>query len=277
MMSGGRNQFFANCKDTIMFWKGRKRGMGGEDISGVLYAWEYDLRQEMMVRRIRGNDRKMKIQMRLDLGILQMEEEGRPDGKRPHGKVSLLDYFEAVVERMKKKYGTSADFTLDKDDLYALQQEGIQYYYRYLCFFQLGDYIRAERDTARNLKLFDFVKRFATDRQYVEEFEQYRPYVLMMNTRAKVLNALKSKDSVKAVNEINQGIFRIETVYEKGGQATGYSRTEINFLKNWAEEIVKRYTPSKKQRLEEELKVAIANEEFEKAAKIRDKLNRLKD
>jgi hypothetical protein len=211
--------------------------------------------------------------MRLDLGILQMEEEGRPDGKRPHGKVSLLDYFEAVVERMKKKYGTSADFTLDKDDLYALQQEGIQYYYRYLCFFQLGDYIRAERDTARNLKLFDFVKRFATDRQYVEEFEQYRPYVLMMNTRAKVLNALKSKDSVKAVNEINQGIFRIETVYEKGGQATGYSRTEINFLKNWAEEIVKRYTPSKKQRLEEELKVAIANEEFEKAAKIRDKLN----
>ena len=260
-----------------MFGKKRKRGVGGNDISVVLASWEYDVRQEMMVRRIQGNDQRMKIQMRLDLGILQMEEEGRPDGKKPHGRDSLLEYFETVVERMKRKYGTAADFSLDKDDLYSLQQEGVQYYYRYLCFFQLGDYVRAERDTARNLRLFDFVKRYAADRQYVEEFEQYRPYVLMMNTRAKVLNALKSKDSNRAVNEIHQGIYKIESVYEKGELSKGYSRTEVAFLKNWAEEIAKKYTPSKKQRLEEELKAAIANEEFEKAAKIRDKLNRMKE
>jgi len=260
-----------------MFWKKKKIGSERNDISGILATWEYDLRQEMMVRRVIGMDHRMKIQMRLDLGILQMEEQGRPDGKRPHGKESILDYFESIVERMKRKYGTAADFTLDKDDLYALQQEGIQYYYRYLCFFQLGDYQRAERDTARNLRLFDFVKRYAEDKQYVDEFEQYRPYVMMMNTRAKVLNALKSKDSTKAVNEINQGIHKIETVYEKGELTKGYTRTEVAFLKNWAEEIVKRYTPSRKKRLEEELKTAIANEEFEKAAKIRDKLNRMKD
>ena len=260
-----------------MFWKKREIGSERNDISGILTSWEYDIRQEMMVRRIIGMDQRMKIQMRLDLGILQMEEEGRPDGKRPHGKDSLLEYFELIVQRMKRKYGTAADFTLDKDDLYALQQEGIQYYYRSLCFFQIGDYQRAERDTARNLRLFDFVKRYAGDRQYVDEFEQYRPYVMMMNTRAKVLNALKSKDSSKAVYEINQGIHKIENVYEKGELTKGYTRTEVAFLKNWAEEIVKRYTPSKKKRLEEELKTAIANEEFEKAAKIRDKLNKMKD
>jgi hypothetical protein len=258
-----------------MFWRKRK----GEsiDISGILKSWEYDLRQEMMVRRVRGRDGSMKIQMRLDLGLLQMEEEGRPDGKKPHGKESLLEYFEILTEKLNRKHGTTADFSLDKDDCYALQQEGIQYYYRYLCFFQIGDYKRAERDTARNLRLFDFVKKYAGDKQYIEEFEQYRPYVMMMNTRAKVLNALKAKDAAKAVDEINQGIHKIENAYEKDESLKNQSRTEVMFLKNWADEIINRRTPSKRQQLVEELKEAVEREEFERAAKIRDRLNELKE
>ncbi len=259
-----------------MFRRG-KRGVKGNDITSLLRSWEYDIRQEMMVRKIKGADNLIKIQMRLDLGLLQMEEEGRPDGKRLHGKESLLNYFEAVVVKMRRKYGTTADFKLDKDDCYALQQEGIQYYYRYLCFFQLGDYKKAERDTARNLRLFDFVKTFAADEKYTEEFEQYRPYVLMMNTRAKVLGALKSKRVNQAVAEIHQGIHRIENVYEKSQEYEGQPKTEIAFLKNWAEEIVKRHTPSKKQRLVEEMNEAVRKEEYERAAKLRDRLNKMKD
>ena len=260
-----------------MIWNKRRRRVGKHDISSVLKSWEYDMRQDMMVRRVAGRDGRIKIQMRLDLGILQMDEEGRPDGKRPHGKESLLRYFENITAKMLKKYGTAADFTLDKDDCYALQQEGVQFYYRYLCFFQLGDYKRAERDTARNLRLFDFVKRFASDKHNIEEFEQYRPYVMMMNTRAKVLGALKSKDTTRAVSEINQGINKIETVYESDSLEIDHSETEIAFLKNWADEIIKRYTPTKKQRLFEELHTAVKNEEFERAAKIRDKINRMKE
>ena len=40
--------------------------------------------------------------MRIDLGLLQMELDGRPDGQRPHGFESLLDYYEA---RRKKAGG----------------------------------------------------------------------------------------------------------------------------------------------------------------------------
>jgi len=256
-----------------MFHKRRR----GDDISHILGSWEYDIRQEMMVRRIRGADARMKVQMRLDLGLLQMEEEGRPDGKRPHGKESLLDYFESMVEKMRRKYGSAVDFTLDKDDCYALQQEGIQYYYRYLCFFQLGDYARAERDTSRNLRLFDFVKQHAVEEKLVEEFEQYRPYVMMMNTRAKVLGALKTKNVNRAVDEINQGIDRLEKAYDHNPEEPGSPRPEVAFLKNWADEIVKRHTSSKKQRLVEELRLAVEREEFERAAKLRDRINRMKD
>lgn len=259
-----------------MFWRRRSRS-NRYDITDVLKSWEYDIRQEMMVRRIRGADGRMKIQMRLDLGILQMEEDGRPDSKRPHGKESLLDYFESIVQKMFRRYGSVSEFTLDKDDCYALQQEGFQYYYRYLCLFQLADYLKAERDTARNLRLFDFVKRYAAEERFAEEFEQYRPYVMMMNTRAKVLGALKAKDIAQAVDEINEGISSIEKVYEKGENLKGMPRTELSFLKSWAEEIVRRYTPSRRQRLLEELRAAVENEEFEKAAKLRDKLNRMTD
>ncbi|MFW6137840.1 MAG: UvrB/UvrC motif-containing protein [Spirochaetota bacterium] len=260
-----------------MFGRKKEGKSSKYDISNILKAWEYDIRQDMMVRRIQGKNGRTKIQMRLDLGILQMEEEGRPDGKRPHGKESLLEYFESAAARTRKKQKAEFSFSLDKEDCYALQQEGIQYYYRYLCFFQLGDYRRAERDTARNLRLFDFVKKYASDKQSVEEFEQYRTYVMMMNTRAKVLGALKSKDARQAVNEIHQGIHKIENVYGKRGGASGSSRTEVAFLKNWAEEIIRSYTPSRKQRLVEELRIAVENEEYERAARIRDKLNRMKD
>jgi hypothetical protein len=254
----------------------RKRRSAANDITDILKSWEYDIRQEMMVRRVRGADGNMKIQMRLDLGLLQMEENGRPDGRRPHGKGSLLSYFESAAQKMKAKYGSDENLKLDKDDCYALQQEGIQYYYRYLCFFQLGDYKKAERDTARNLKLFDFVKTHAGDEKYIEDFEQYRPYVMMMNTRAKVLGALKSKKVTQAVNEINQGIHQIESVYDRA-ENLEVPRTEISFLKNWADEIVKRYTPNKRQRLVEELERAVKNEEFERAARIRDRLNKMKE
>ena len=260
-----------------MFGKFKRKMYFKKDITPVLKSWEYDPQQDMMVRRIKGADGRVKIQMRLDLGILQMEQEGRPDGKRPHGKESLLDYFEGIVEELQRKYGTAADFTLDKEDCYALQQEGIQYYYRYLCFFQLGDYERAERDTARNLRLFDFVKKYAIDKQYIEEFEQYRPYVMMMNTRAKVLNALRAKNTPKAMDEIKEGIDKIEDVYRKNGEMYSKQKTEVTFLRNWAEEIIRSYTPSKRQRLVEELRIAVENEEYEKAAKIRDKLNKLRD
>ena len=66
-------------------------------------------------------------------------------------------------------------------------------------------------------------------------------------------------------------------MYEKGHEYGGQPKTEIAFLKNWAEEIVKRYTPSKKQRLVDELNEAVRNEEYERAAKLRDRLNRMED
>jgi len=50
------------------------------------------------VRLIEGADGEPRIQVRLDLGIIQMHTEGRPDGQRPNGFGSLLEYFEARID-----------------------------------------------------------------------------------------------------------------------------------------------------------------------------------
>ena len=43
------------------------------------------------------------MQLRIDLGILQMEMTGRPDGQRPHNCESLLVYHQRRAERAEAR------------------------------------------------------------------------------------------------------------------------------------------------------------------------------
>ena len=155
-----------------------------KDISEILEGWDYRP-NEVSVRKITGTDGKEKIQLRLDLGLLQMEIDGRPDSKKPHGYESFFEYYKSLLNNCIDKYGTDENFILDSDECLKLHNEAIQYYHRYLSFFQLEDYKRAERDTRRNLEVFEFVDKYASNDEDVLIFIQYKPYVIMMNTRSK--------------------------------------------------------------------------------------------
>ena len=61
------------------------------DISYILGDWPYRP-DEITVRIIDGEEGRRKIQLRLDLGILQMEFDGRPDGRRIHECDSWFDF-----------------------------------------------------------------------------------------------------------------------------------------------------------------------------------------
>ena len=134
-----------------------KRGAGdrrlSQDIQRLLDDWEFEPDQ-LQVRVIISDDGKEKIQMRIDLGMVQMEISGRPDGKRPQGHESLLEFYEA---RAKHATDTGTPFSLSSDDCAQLMREGLQYYHRYLSAFHLERYDLVARDTERNLRLFSFV------------------------------------------------------------------------------------------------------------------------
>lgn len=247
----------------------------GKDINRLLRDWSFDS-SKVNVRRIIGDDGKEKIQLRLDLGILQMEIDGRPDGKRPFGNESLLEYHLGLLKNFKKKITPDAEFRLTRDECAALQQEAIQYYHRYLSLFHLGEYDGVVRDTTRNLKVFDLIRKYAEDPKDRQAFDQFRPYVIMMNIRASASLLLKTKNFKKAIAVIHKGIDKLEEFYlENEFEAQLNSSPELGFLRRWLDEIgdIKPTDPIKK--LKHELDEAVKKENYELAAKIRDQLKEI--
>jgi len=246
-----------------------------KDITSIIEGWEYKP-DEISVRKIRGDDGKEKIQLRLDLGLLQMEMEGRPDGQRPYGYESLLEYYLALIEEHKARYGTDENFHLDREDCARLQREAIQYYHRYLSLFHLGEYEGVKRDTARNLRVFDLVKKYAVNEEDKWAFEQYRPYVIMMNTRAKGLISLEKKNYDEALHHIRDGIRAIEQFFKEYNRSDLMDASpELAFLKRWAKEVEESRPLTEIERLRKQLQQAIEREEYEKAAELRDQIRKL--
>ena len=72
------------------------------DLQSALQGWPYEP-EKISVRKILGADGSVRIQMRVELGILQMEAEGRPDGSRPYGCESLLAYYQKRQARHQQR------------------------------------------------------------------------------------------------------------------------------------------------------------------------------
>lgn len=245
------------------------------DISPLLNEWEYRPGQ-IDVRKFTGKDGIEKIQLRVDLGLLQMNAHGRPDGKRPFGHDSLLEHHQARLSRHLEDNECDEDFTLKADDCAKLQQEAIQYHHRYICLFQLEDYEGVIRDTERNLKVFDFVERYAASSELALALQQFRPQLLMMQVRAKGILALESNDHSQAIDLVRQGIDQIRAFYRQFGRADAVEHSgEIQSLEKWLDELQAKRPLTKREKLERALHEAVQREDYEQAAKVRDSLRKL--
>lgn len=246
-----------------------------KDIAVLLHGWDYNP-NEVTVRRIIGVDGTEKIQMRLDLGLLQMELQGRPDGKHPHGQESLLEYHEGR-RRTYREHNGEDGFVLTGDEISELKQESMQYYYRYLSLFHLGDYVGVIRDTQRNLRAFDFVRECGVDDEDRFSMEQFRPYVMMMNTRARACLLLEEQEFDLALEKIEQGIEKIEYFFVEEVDRPDLAENcrEIAFLRDWSERIQNNRPMTPQERLRRELKMAVEAEDYERAARLRDEIKQL--
>ncbi len=110
-----------------------------KDISKTLEGWDYDPEQ-MSVRIVTGDDGSEKIQLRLDLGLMQMEFDGRPDGQRVRDCPSWLDYLQQQQREHDERYPDGPAFLLESEDCQQLLREGVQYYHRYVSFWHLQRY-----------------------------------------------------------------------------------------------------------------------------------------
>ena len=236
------------------------------DLTPFLNDWNYNS-DDITVRRIAGLDGRAKIQFRLDLGILQMEISGRPDGQKPHGCDSLLEYQEKRRHRLEKR---GEELSLSPEECNELRQESMQFYYRYLSLFHLGDYAGVIRDTQRNIRAFDLIRDFSEEESDRASLEQFRPYVLMMNTRARACLLLEDKEYELALEQIERGVERIEEFLREAGREELIEQCrEIAFLQDWRERI---QSNSPVGKLREKLRLAVEAEDYERAAQIRDEI-----
>lgn len=240
-----------------------------KDIAPILDGWDYDT-DELQVRIVEGLDGADKIQMRVDLGLIQMELDGRPDGVRPFGFDSLLDYHKAKAAKAKgDSYG------LDAEACAGLMREGLQYYHRYLASFHLQRFDLVARDTARNLELFAFVREHAALKRDRVQFDRYRPYVTMMHARAVGLAALARDDHKAALGAIDEGVEGIRDFLREYEVENEAECMELASLLKWRKEVDRERPVGPVERLEQQLERAVALEDYEEAARVRDQIRRL--
>lgn len=252
------------------------------DLSHILNEWHFRP-DDVLVRIIPGDDGRGKVQLRVDLGILQMEMDGRPDGLRPEGFESWFDFYEQKQHAYDETHPDAVPFMLGEDDCLRLWREAVQYYHRYLSFWHLDLYELCARDTARNLRLFTFVRAHAKDERHKLQFDQWRPYVLMMHARAVATPLLEQKlyeDSLRAIESGIEGIREFLDEYDQGDRAA--ECLELVSLERWRDDIISREERAAAARpkgaaqlLRQQLDAAIAAEEFEEAARLRDQIRKL--
>ncbi|MBP7935492.1 MAG: UvrB/UvrC motif-containing protein [Phycisphaerae bacterium] len=249
--------------------------MAAKDLKWVTDGWPY-VSGQVSVRRVRGSDNRIKIQMRVDLGVLQMETFGRPDGSRPYDHESLLEYHRDRLEASRRANGNDLGFALDSDECRDLREEAFQYYQRYLANFVLEDYEAVARDTRRNIEVLDLCRTYARDDEDRYSLEAYRPYIVMMNSQSQALGAMRLGSYRTALKHVEAGMRAIRDFFRRARQPKAFRESsEVEVLRTLRKEILRRLPVDPTRVVRRKLKKAIEQERYEDAARYRDQLEAL--
>lgn len=244
------------------------------DLRTILDGWEYEP-GKISVRKIIGRDGREKIQTRVDLGLLQFETNGRPDGMRPHGHDSLLDCLESRLRERERRTGNDGGFCLTPDDCRELRHEAHLYYQRYLSFFVLEEYELVQRDTTRNLRLLDFCQDYAENESDRDALEPQRAYIMMMRTRARVYEALRDAQYETALQLVDDGIDEVSAVTNANSAIYADNEApELQVLATLRDEVMQTLPEHSVPKLQLELEQALEAEDYERAADLRDQIER---
>jgi len=235
-----------------------------KNIDSLLRQWPYEP-GEISVRLVRGNDGRSVLQMRLDMGLLQLETTNRPDGEHPGGADTYYDFLLA----MNVQQGD--DFVLTDEQCGEVDREFVQYYQRRLCWLALREFRNAIIDADHSLTLMDFVRRCSPSDDWTTSHEQYRTFILFHRTQAAALAELEDSGPEAAIEELNRGLERIRQVFIANETIEEMDEDDlVQRLNELRETLRDHYSVGKT--LREQLAEAVAAEQYELAAELRDQL-----
>jgi hypothetical protein len=239
------------------------------NIDHLLRSWAFEPGRPV-VRRVSGDDGRELLQMRVDMGILQLETTGRPDGEKPHGFPTYYDYLVSAA------FQEGTDFALGEERQVDVDREFYQFYHRRICWLTLNEYGRAAADAEHSLRLMDFSSANAVDREWAIMHEQYRPFVMFHQAQAVALTKLQADDPEAAVEVIEKGLQSLADLFAQHGAEEHFDEDVFVVKLREMESSIKSHFhlgPSLAQQLAE----AVAAEQYELAAKLRDRLARRRE
>jgi len=238
-------------------------------IDDAVAGWVYEP-GTVQARLVKGGDGRQVIQMRVELGVLQIEPVGRPDGTRPHGCLTYFDYVRRTAASAEHR---GEAFVLDAEQCQEADREFLQFYHRRICWLSLRRYDQAIADADHTLRFMDFVRDHSPSEEYTLAHEQYRGFVTFQRTQGAAALALEKNDPEAAIDEVRQGLNQLREFFiahDAEGQMDDDGM--VQHLRKIERFLRKEHKIE--ETLQEQLDRAIANEQYETAAKLRDELRK---
>ncbi len=237
--------------------------MSSDHFDDLLQQWPYEA-DAIGVRLMKGADGRDVIQLRVDMGILQLETSGRPDGWHPDGHDTLLDL-------LGKQEVDDPEFELNEDMCCEIDREFVQFYHRRVAWLRLQRFDRAVCDADHTLALMDFCREHSPCEEWTFQHEQHRAFVIFHRTQAAALLAIEEQVPENAIEAINDGLDLIEENFAEMGWEEQFESDElVERLMELRESL--RHDFSIEKTLNEQLADAVATEQYELAARLRDQM-----
>jgi hypothetical protein len=238
----------------------------GRDIDDILQQWPYD---PLMVntRMVRGPDGRTILQLRIEMGVLQMETKNRPDGLMPGGCLNYLDYLKKLFHQGRQSG------KLLESQCHEVEGELAQFYHRRICWLALRRYAHALVDADYSLAVMDYVAEKAPSEKWRWKIEKDRPLVQFHHTQAAAMDVLDRQGPVAALALIREGMASLRQTLNRSRESRlrEYASLieQLQDLQQWIRDC-HNLQPS----LQEQLEEAIGLENYELAARLRDKISR---
>jgi hypothetical protein len=247
----------------------RTGGRMSLDIDAVLRGWKHK-EDVVQARMVRAGDGRQVIQIRVELGVLQLELTGRPDGQRPHGHTTYFDYLQAQARAAARR---GEGFTLNEDQCRQADREFVQFYHRRVGWLALRQYDKALADAEHTLAFMDFVRDHSPNDEFTQSHEQYRPFVIFHRTQAAAARQAEQDRPDAAIDELRAGLERIRAFYHDHGRDDEFDEDHLVQTLRKMEDSM-RQLHGIQSTLQEQLDEAIAAENYEAAARLRDQLRK---
>jgi hypothetical protein len=228
------------------------------DLTAILREFPYEPGR-VQARIVAAADGRQVVQVRVELGILQMECEGRPDGAP-----SVLGAGDGIARPLS-----------DPTHAAAARIEAAQVQHRAVAYLALGDAPRALRDAEQVLAVLG---RLAAEGPTVERdwAEGARFSALVFRTRAAAAVYTRQGRSRDAVGAVDVGLKLLHVQATRLGIDDQFETlADVRALRTMRDALQPQLPPAQRAELEQRLLAAVRAENYELAAILRDELRRM--